>query len=166
MLHSKINIAIVVSVFNSKVTEKLLEGALSFLMESGIEKDHTHVVKVPGAIEIPLTAKLLAQSKKYQAIICLGAVIRGETNHYEYVCQQVSFGCQQVMMDFSIPVIFGILTTKNMKQAQDRSRQSKHNKGREAAQAAVKMVKITQELLSLCSTGSVRPEEREARLEG
>ncbi|TAK74988.1 MAG: 6,7-dimethyl-8-ribityllumazine synthase, partial [Gammaproteobacteria bacterium] len=137
-----INIAIVLSVFNSEVTEQLLDGALSRLIESGMHQDQINVVKVPGAIEIPLTTKLLAMSKKYHAIICLGAVIRGETNHYEYVCQQVSQGCQQVMLEFNIPVIFGVLTTKNLKQAKDRVCKFKEHKGIEAADTAISMIKM------------------------
>lgn len=145
MLNSEIKIAVVVSIFNQEVTECLLEGALSCLMDSGIRNEHVFIAKVPGAIEIPLTAKLLASSNKYHAIICLGAVIRGETSHYDYVCQQVSNGCQQVMMDFNIPIIFGVLTTENEQQAFARS-QGENNKGSEAAQAAVYMVKLIESL--------------------
>lgn len=144
MLAHEINIAIVVSVFNSEITEKLLQGAYDTLIKLGLAEQQIHVVKVPGAIEIPLTAKLLASSKKYQAIICLGAVIRGETDHYDYVCQQVSQGCQQVMLEYNIPVIFGVLTTNNSQQAQDRVCELKSHKGIEAANAAIEMVKVVQ----------------------
>ena len=142
MLNPEVNIAIVVSVFNSQITEKLLQGALSTLVKSGMDKKQINIVKVPGAIEIPLVAKLLAISNKYHAIICLGAVIQGETHHYEYVCQQVSQGCQQVMLAYDIPIIFGILTTKNSKQAQDRVCELKGHKGIEAANAAISMIKL------------------------
>src|SRR5687768_13583330 len=111
---AKIKFAIVVSQFNQTITDKLLDGALTRLKELNVKDDQINLIKVPGAVEIPLTAKLLARSQKYHAIICLGAVIRGDTDHYDYVCQQVSNGCQQVMMDFDVPVIFGILTTQNV----------------------------------------------------
>src|SRR5579872_5521318 len=101
------SIAIVVSEFNTEVTEKLLEGAHAKLISSGIPNHRIKVVKVPGAVEIPLTAKLLAMTHQYDAIIALGAVIRGETSHYDYVCEQVSQGCQHVMLAFNVPVIFG-----------------------------------------------------------
>src|SRR5690606_17986785 len=117
---SQIKGAIVVSQFNQSITDKLLEGAVSRLNQLNLNANQITIVNVPGAVEIPLTAKLLAKSEKYDAIICLGAVIRGDTSHYDYVCQQVSQGCQQVMMEFDIPVIFGILTTENEEQAEDR----------------------------------------------
>src|SRR3990167_1652551 len=137
MKDSDIRFAIVVSQFNQAITDGLLHGALSRLHELGVTQSHITLVKVPGAVEIPLAAKLLARCKKYQAIICLGAVIRGDTDHYDYVCQQVSGGCQQVMMEFDIPVIFGVLTTKNMQQAQDRIGGKMGHKGIEAVDAAV-----------------------------
>src|SRR3990167_2865145 len=146
MLNSKVRIAIVVSVFNSQITDQLLQGALNTLMESGVNKNKIKILKVPGAIEIPLTAKLLAGSKKFDAIICLGAVIRGETDHYEYVCQQISQGCQQVMLEFNLPVIFGVLTTKNVKQAQARVSKLKEHNGVEAAHTALSMIKLIQTL--------------------
>ena len=133
-------IAIVVSQFNQVITDGLLRGALSRLHELGVSAQHIIIMKVPGAVEIPLTAKLLARSKQYQAIICLGAVIRGETDHYDYVCQQVSYGCQQVMLEFDIPVIFGVLTTQTMQQAQDRIGGRMGHKGVEAADAAMDML--------------------------
>jgi 6,7-dimethyl-8-ribityllumazine synthase len=146
MMNAEMKIAIVVSAFNQEVTEGLLEGALSNLIGSGIRKENVFIAKVPGAIEIPLTAKLLAASKKYHAIICLGAVIRGDTSHFDYVCQQVSNGCQHVMLEFNIPVIFGVLTTESEQQALDRS-QGKNNKGAEAAQAAIHMINLVSDLI-------------------
>src|SRR5437016_3652226 len=126
-------IAIVVSVFNAEITEKLLQGTLDRLLELGTHEGHIHTIKLQGAVEIPLAAKLLAASKKYEAIICLGAVIRGDTDHYQYVCQQVSQGCQQVMLEFDLPIVFGVLTTNNLEQAQDRTDKLKYHKGIEAA---------------------------------
>lgn len=138
--------AIVVSLFNEIITEKLLQGSLARLSELGVDEKNIDVVKVPGAVEIPLIAKLLARSKQYQTIICLGAVIRGETGHYDYVCEQVSQGCQQVMMTFDIPVIFGVLTTENIDQAFDRVGGKQGHKGREAADAAWHMVGVVDSL--------------------
>lgn len=135
-------IAVVVSEFNSEITEELCDGAQARLLERGVVAENITVIRVPGAVEIPLAAKLLAKLKKYHAIICLGAVIRGETSHYDYVCQQVSQGCQQVMLSFDIPVIFGVLTTENEAQALARVGGIEGHKGREAADAALAMVTL------------------------
>lgn len=142
----QVRIAIVVSQFNQNITDLLLDGTVSQLSASGVTKEQIRVFKVPGAIEIPLIAKLLARSKEYSAIICLGAVIRGETDHYDYVCQQVSQGCQQVMMEFEIPVIFGVLTTDTIAQAQDRVGGAFGHKGHEAADAAIDMIMLIDQL--------------------
>ncbi|RDI42576.1 6,7-dimethyl-8-ribityllumazine synthase [Aquicella lusitana] len=138
--------AIVVSQYNQSITDKLLEGALSGLKAQGINQDSITVISVPGAVEIPLPAQLLAKSKKYAAIICLGCVIRGDTDHYDYVCEQVSQGCQRVMLDYEIPVIFGVLTTNNMQQAEDRVGGKIGHKGVEAADAAIQMVNLMQSI--------------------
>jgi 6,7-dimethyl-8-ribityllumazine synthase len=137
------NIAIVVADFNSEITSKLLAGALERLTEAGFSQQQIKVVHVPGAVEIPYTAKLLARTKKYAAIICLGAVIRGDTDHYDYVCQQVSYGCQQIMLEMEIPLIFGILTTQNIEQAYARVGGAEGHKGRDAAEAALKMIEVS-----------------------
>lgn len=139
-------IAIVASEFNSSITEKLLEGAISRLKDHGKTDNDIHIIRVPGAVEIPLTAKLLAMSNQYQAIIALGAVIRGETSHYDYVCEQVSQGCQQVMMAYTIPVIFGILTTENDEQAEERTGGKHGHKGKDAADAAIQMINVVNAL--------------------
>src|SRR5579862_5210185 len=133
-------IAIIMSEFNADITHELLNGCMNRLFELGMLEANIFVCKVPGAVEIPLTAKLLAKSNKYQAIICLGAVIRGDTDHYDYVCQQVSYGGQQVMLEYEIPVIFGILTTHNMEQAHDRIGGKEGHKGKDAADAALAML--------------------------
>lgn len=137
-------IAIVVSQFNREITDALLNGAVGLLQDKLIH-EYT-VVKVPGAIEIPLIAQQLACSHKFDAIIALGAVIRGETSHYDYVCEQVSQGCQKVMLDHQLPVIFGILTTENEEQCWDRLGGKHGHKGREAAQAALDMVSIIRQI--------------------
>lgn len=138
--------SIVVSEFNGHITEKLLDGALSRLTERGIDRDNIYVAKVPGAVEIPLIAKLLAKLNKYKAIICLGAVIRGDTDHYNYVCDQVSQGCQKVMLEFDVPVIFGVLTTNNDDQALARVGGEEGHKGIYAADAALQMAALVDEL--------------------
>ncbi|AJC50324.1 6,7-dimethyl-8-ribityllumazine synthase [Coxiella endosymbiont of Amblyomma americanum] len=133
-------LAIVNSQFNRMITEKLLSGACYRLSQLGIKEDHIKKVWVPGAVEVPLIAKQLAKTKQYDAIMCFGAVIRGETNHYDYVCQQVSLGCQFVALEYEVPVIFGILTTKNKEQAVDRAGGRRGNKGAEVVNAAIMMV--------------------------
>lgn len=139
-------IAVVMSQFNSKVTEGLLRGAFQRLNELGIEKETVLVIRVPGAVEIPLVAKVLAKTDQYDAIVCLGAVIRGDTDHYDYVCQQVSYGCQKVALEYHVPIIFGILTTQNEELALARSNDDKHNKGRESIDAALQMIETLKQL--------------------
>src|SRR3990167_11134007 len=112
--NKKIKIAIITSRFNEEITEKLKSGSLERLAECGIKNDQLMVVDVPGAGEIPLIVKMCAKQKKYDAIICLGSVIRGETSHYDCVCEQVSRGCQKVMLEYNIPVIFYVLMTENI----------------------------------------------------
>lgn len=136
-------IAIVMSRFNEPVTQELLNGANSRLQELNVSPKNITTITVPGAIEIPLIAHRLAKQKKYDCIIALGAVIRGETTHYDYVCQQVSYGCQRVSLDHDIPVIFGILTTESKAQAMDRVGGAHGHKGRDAADTAIEMVKKT-----------------------
>jgi len=143
---SELSLAIVVSLFNEDITTALLEGAVARLTEFGVPEGNIKVVDVPGAVEIPLTAKLLAKSKKYQAVICLGSVVRGETSHYDYVCSQVSDGCQQVMLEQELPIIFGVLTTENEEQAWDRLGGKHGHKGREAADVALHMIEVMREL--------------------
>jgi 6,7-dimethyl-8-ribityllumazine synthase len=135
-------LAIVVSRFNDSVTRALYEGALQRLNELDFSDHQVTVVWVPGAVEIPITAQRLAATATYEAIITLGAVIRGETSHYDYVCEQVSQGCQQVALAHNIPVIFGVLTTETDEQAIERSGGGKGNKGREAVDAAMEMVAV------------------------
>ncbi|MCH9763175.1 MAG: 6,7-dimethyl-8-ribityllumazine synthase [Gammaproteobacteria bacterium] len=135
-------IAIVVSVFNRKVTQALQDGALEALTKAGFSSEAITVVEVPGAVEIPLVAKALAKKNKYSAILALGAVIRGETSHYDYVCEQVSRGCQDVTLAFDTPVIFGVLTTENEAQAWDRLGGAHGHKGHDAVEAALVMVQV------------------------
>lgn len=130
-------IAVITSRFNKEITSILKTTALTRLHECGVKASEVTIVDVPGAIEIPLVAKQFAKKGGYQAIICLGAVIRGETSHYDTVCEQVSQGCQQVMLQYDIPVIFGVLTTENEAQALARL-----NKARDAVDTALEMIAL------------------------
>jgi 6,7-dimethyl-8-ribityllumazine synthase len=130
---------IVVSRFNDFITEKLLGGALDALTRTGAKENDIQIIKVPGAFEIPLAAKKAAQTGRYDAVICLGAVIRGATPHFDYVCAEVSKGVAQVGLDFGLPVIFGVLTTDTVEQAIDRAGTKSGNKGWHAAMSAVEM---------------------------
>jgi len=141
------NIGIVVSRFNSEITEALLDGALKRLKELEFVNEHITVVWVPGAVEIPLMAQQLVKTDTYEAVICLGAVIRGETSHYDYVCQQVSHGCQKVALENQIPVIFGILTTETEEQALDRVGGKHGHKGEDAVNAAMEMVSVLRQIV-------------------
>ncbi|MBY0371207.1 6,7-dimethyl-8-ribityllumazine synthase [bacterium] len=135
-------IALVVSRFNEEVTSRLVQGAVDRLRERGFTEEQIKTVYVPGAVEIPLVAQRLARSKRYQAIIALGAVIRGETTHYDYVCEQVSQGCQKIALECDLPVIFGVLTTENDAQAFDRVGGQHGHKGRDAADSAIEMTAL------------------------
>lgn len=140
------NIAIVVSKFNEEVTGGLLKGALKFLDENNFEEKNINVISVPGAYEIPLTAKQLCMTGKYCGIICLGAVIKGETAHFEYISNAVSNGIMSLNLEYSMPVSFGVLTCYTDEQALKRSTDDEHNKGREAASAVLDMIKLLKEI--------------------
>ena len=138
--------AIVVSRFNNFITDKLLEGALARFVELNIPEEQVQVYWIPGAVEIPIVTQRLAQTGKYSAIICFGAVIRGETAHFEYVCNQVTYGCQRVALDHSIPVIFGVLTTNTKEQALDRVGGKVGHMGIEAVDTAFETIKCLQSI--------------------
>jgi 6,7-dimethyl-8-ribityllumazine synthase len=133
---------IVVSRFNDFITEKLLGGALDALTRTGAKENDIQIIKVPGAFEIPLAAKIAAQTGRFDAVICLGAVIRGATPHFDYVCAEVSKGVAQVGLEFGLPVIFGVLTTDTVEQAIDRAGTKSGNKGWHAAMSAVEMANL------------------------
>ena len=133
---------IVVSRFNEFVTSKLLSGALATLKEQGAYEDSIEVVRVPGAFEIPQVVKKLCLTRDFDAIICLGAVIKGATPHFEYVSAETSRGINQVGLESNIPILFGILTTNDLEQAIERSGPDTSNKGRETAMAAVEMASL------------------------
>lgn len=139
-------VAIVVSRFNDEITSALLEGTLARLTELGFRDEHVTVAWVPGAVEIPIVAQRFAQQGRFDAIIALGAVIRGETTHYDYVCDQVSDGCRHVALQNDVPVIFGVLTTENEEQAKDRLGGRHGHKGRDAADTAVDVVSVLRQI--------------------
>lgn len=137
---------IVAARFNDFITSRLLEGAIDGLQRHGVAENDIEVLKVPGAYEIPLAAKMLAQSKKYNAIICLGAVIRGATPHFAYVSAEVSKGVAMVSMEMGLPVIFGVLTTDTIEQAVERAGTKSGNKGWDAALSAIEMANIMKQM--------------------
>lgn len=139
--------AIVVSRFNEFITNKLLGGAKDGLVRHGVNEDNIDVAWVPGAFEIPLIAQKLAQSGKYDAVITLGAVIRGSTSHYDYVCNEVAKGVAKVQLDSGVPVIFGIVTTENIEQAIERAGTKAGNKGYDAAISALEMANLLNNLV-------------------
>jgi 6,7-dimethyl-8-ribityllumazine synthase len=140
-------IAIVISRFNSFINEQLLAGAIDTLKRTGqVEDDNITVVRVPGAVELPLATKRVAASKKFDAIIALGTVIRGGTPHFEFVANECNKGLAQVSMDFDVPVAFGVLTTDSIDQAIERAGTKMGNKGSEAALSALEMVNVMAEL--------------------
>jgi 6,7-dimethyl-8-ribityllumazine synthase len=134
--------ALVVSRFNDFITERLLEGALDGLLRSGAKDEDIEVVRVPGAFEIPLMAKKMASTERYHAVICLGAVIRGATPHFDYVSAEVSKGIAMVGLESEIPVIFGIVTTDTIEQAIERAGTKAGNKGWGAAISAIEMANL------------------------
>ena len=139
--------AIIVSRFNDFISSKLVEGAMDALLRHGAEENKVTMVKVPGAFEIPAAAKRLAAAGKYDAIICLGAVIRGGTPHFDYIAAQVSKGVAQISLESSIPVIFGVLTTDTIEQAIERAGTKSGNKGFEAAFSAIDMANIFSQIV-------------------
>jgi len=138
--------AILVSRFNDFISSKLVEGAMDALKRHGGDEDQVSLIKVPGAFELPLVAKKLAESGKFNAIICLGAVIRGSTPHFDYVAAEVSKGIAQVALESKVPVTFGVLTTDNLEQAIERAGSKSGNKGWDAAMAAMEMVNLFKQI--------------------
>jgi 6,7-dimethyl-8-ribityllumazine synthase len=142
LVSQKIRVGIVAARFNEFITSKLLSGALDGLRRHDVSEDGVDVAWVPGAFEIPLIALKMAKSGKYDAVICLGAVIRGSTSHYEHVCSEVSKGVAQVALASGIPVMFGVLTTENIEQAIERAGTKAGNKGFDCAEGAIEMVNL------------------------
>ncbi len=137
---------IVIARFNSFIAERLLEGALDTLMRSGVKDKEIEVARVPGAFEIPLVAQKMVKSGRYDAVICLGAVIRGSTPHFDFVANEATKGIAQASMESGVPIIFGVLTTDSIEQAIERAGSKAGNKGFAAAEAAIEMVNLLKEL--------------------
>jgi len=137
-----LRLAIVVSRFNSFITERLLSGALDALTRAGADEKKVEVVRVPGSFEIPVAAKTLAQSGRYDALITLGCIIRGETQHFDYISAEVTRGIQLAALETGVPISFGVLTTDTLEQAVDRAGAKSGNKGAEVALAAVEMANL------------------------
>lgn len=142
LVSKNIRIGIVAARFNEFITSKLLSGALDGLKRHEVGEGNIDIAWVPGAFEIPLIASKMAKSKKYDAVICLGAVIRGSTSHYDYVCSEVSKGIAQTALANDIPVLFGVLTTENIEQAIERAGTKAGNKGFDSAVSAIEMVNL------------------------
>ena len=142
----KVRIGIAATRFNEFITSKLLDGALDCLKRHDIPEEAIEIVWVPGAFEIPLVASKMAKTGKYDAIICLGAVIRGNTTHYDYVCSEVSKGIASVSLESGIPVMFGVLTTENIEQAIERAGTKSGNKGYDCAMGAIEMINLIREI--------------------
>jgi 6,7-dimethyl-8-ribityllumazine synthase len=139
---SRLRIAIVVSRFNETISKLLLDGALDGLRRNGVAEDDISVAWVPGAFELPATARRFASSGEVDAVVCVGAVIRGETSHFDYVAGQAAAGIAEATVATGVPVIFGVLTTENSEQANERAGGKKGNKGFEAAAAAIEMANL------------------------
>ena len=142
LVSKEIRVRIVAARLNEFITSKLLEGAVDGLLRHDVREEDIHVAWVPGAFEIPFLASKMAHSKKYDAVICLGAVIRGSTSHYDYVCNEVSKGIAAVSLESGIPVMFGVLTTENIEQAIERAGSKSGNKGYDCAVGAIEMVNL------------------------
>lgn len=141
-----LKIGIVAARYNPSICEGLLKGALGELERMGLKASESKVFRVPGAFELPYLAKELANTHQYDALVCLGAVIRGETSHYDYVCSGATQGLMQATLDSGVPMAFGLLTTDNEEQAVARSLNDEHNKGAEAARTAVEMALLKKAL--------------------
>ena len=146
MVAKGIRVGIVVARFNEFITSKLLGGAMDALVRHDINEDDVDVAWVPGAFEIPLIAKKMAKSGKYDAVIALGAVIRGSTSHYDYVCNEVSKGVAAASLDSGVPVMSGVVTTENIEQAIERAGTKAGNKGYDCALGAIEMVNLIREM--------------------
>lgn len=146
LIPKDIRVGIIVARFNEFITNKLLGGAIDGLKRHSISEDNIDVAWVPGAFEIPLIASKMAKSGKYDAVICLGAIIRGSTSHYDLVCNECAKGIAQVSMNSDIPVMFGVITTENIEQAIERAGSKAGNKGYECALGAIEMINLIHEI--------------------
>lgn len=142
LVSKDIRVGIVAARFNEFITSKLISGAMDGLVRHNINEDNIHIAWVPGAFEIPLIASKMAKSGNYDAVICLGAVIRGATSHYDYVCNEVSKGIAAISLETGVPVMFGVVTTDNIEQAIERAGTKAGNKGYDCALGAIEMVNL------------------------
>src|SRR5215467_14081115 len=154
---SGLKFGIVVAKFNKFVTSKLLSSCVEGLTRHGVVAEDIEVVRVPGAFEIPLVARTLASTKRFDAVICLGAVIRGDTPHFDYISAETSRGIGQAALDADVPIIFGVLTTHTIAQAIERSEPTKYNRGGEAAKSAIEMATV----MRLLRSGEETPRKAE-----
>lgn len=146
LIATEMKVGIVAARFNDFIVGKLIEGAEDALLRHGVDADNISLVRVPGAFEIPAAAKLMVNSGAFDAIVCLGAVIRGATSHYDYVCSEVSKGVAHLSMETDTPVLFGVVTTENIEQAIERAGTKAGNKGYDTALAAIEMVNLSAEM--------------------
>ena len=146
LVATNMKVGIVAGRFNEFITSKLVGGAMDGLLRHDVKDEDVDIAWVPGAFEIPLVAKKMALSGKYDAVICLGAVIRGATSHYDYVCAEVSKGIAAVSLEAQIPVMFGVVTTDNIEQAIERAGTKAGNKGYDCALGAIEMINLTRQL--------------------
>ena len=146
LVSGEIKVGIVAARFNEFITSRLLSGAVDGLTRHGVREEDIHTAWVPGAFEIPLIASRMAKSGKYDAVICLGAVIRGATTHYDYVCNEAAKGIAMVSLETGVPVMFGVLTTENSEQAIERAGSKAGNKGYDCAVGAIEMVNLIREI--------------------
>ncbi|HMS85402.1 MAG TPA: 6,7-dimethyl-8-ribityllumazine synthase [Nitrospira sp.] len=151
---------IVVARFNQRITSQLLRACTDTLMYCGVAAKDVQVERVPGAFEIPLVACMMARANRFDAVICLGAVIRGDTPHFDYICSEVSRGIGQAAMETEVPIIFGVLTTDTVAQAQERADPKQFNRGGAAAQSAIEMVTVMRRVRALGSHVDLSPSMR------
>ena len=142
LVSKDVRVGIVAARFNEFITSKLISGAMDGLVRHNVNEDNIHIAWVPGAFEIPLIASKMAKSGNYDAVICLGAVIRGATSHYDYVCNEVSKGIAAISLETGVPVMFGVVTTDNIEQAIERAGTKAGNKGYDCALGAIEMVNL------------------------
>ena len=145
-VNDSVKIGIVASRFNSFIVDRLYNGAVKTLTENGVKEENITVVRVPGAFEIPVAVEALLDKEEYAAIITLGAIIRGETPHFEYIANECTHGIAQLAMNSGVPVIFGVLTVDNTEQAMDRAGDEESNKGSESAAAALEMIGVLEQI--------------------
>lgn len=146
LVAENMRVGIVAARFNEFITNKLVGGAVDGLVRHDVREEDIHVAWVPGAFEIPLVASRMARSGRYDAVICVGAVIRGSTSHYDYVCNEVSKGIASVSLETGVPVLFGVLTTENIEQAIERAGTKAGNKGYDCATGAIEMINLMKQI--------------------